>query len=258
MLISRSGGPALAEPAVAIFGAHTDVGCLRLSEGVETFGIFFEPLGLSRLFAIPARLLAGQTLDATTVLGIESGLLWEQIAYGDSFQARVQIVENFLLARAGRTDSRDAPVMAVAQEMVRLHGMVRLPALAERYGLSIARLERCFSKELGMTPKAFARVARFRSAVDMKLAAPQRTWREIAYAHDYHDQMHMIHDFKQLSGDTPSRVLARLGDGRPSALWPSDPSVTPRYSVLQKNDPSSSSGGRSEWMRHRWGFAPHR
>ena len=32
----------------------------------------------------------------------------------------------------------------------------------------------------------------------------------IAHDLDYHDQMHLIHDFLALAGDTPGRILRRV------------------------------------------------
>jgi AraC-like DNA-binding protein len=43
-------------------------------------------------------------------------------------------------------------------------------------------------------------------------------WLEISHALGYYDQMHMIHDFKDLGGNSPSRVFELLGDMRPDAL----------------------------------------
>jgi AraC-like DNA-binding protein len=69
-----------------------------------------------------------------------------------------------------------------------------------------------------MTPKLFARIARFQTALDAKLHAPHKSWMSIAHDFGYHDQMHMIRDFEGLSGSSPGRILSELGDTRPPAL----------------------------------------
>lgn len=63
---------------------------------------------------------------------------------------------------------------------------------------------------MGVSPKLYARIVRFNAAIDHKLRYPVRTWTEIAHRLNYYDQMHMVHDFQDLAGDTPSRVIARL------------------------------------------------
>jgi methylphosphotriester-DNA--protein-cysteine methyltransferase len=69
-----------------------------------------------------------------------------------------------------------------------------------------------------MPPKVFARIARFQSAMDAKLASPARTWLDIAHSFGYYDQMHMVHDFQRLGRNTPTQLLLQMGDVRPSAL----------------------------------------
>jgi hypothetical protein len=70
------------------------------------------------------------------------------------------------------------------------------------------------------SPKLYDRIVRYQMALDLKLCAPHRTWMSIAHQTGYHDQMHMIKDFQLLSGNTPARLLAELGDARPLAEAP--------------------------------------
>ncbi len=105
----------------------------------------------------------------------------------------------------------------IAEHIFLLEGAVHISRLAGDVGLGLRQFERRFRESMGMSPKMFARVARFQSALDAKIAAPQRSWLEIAHHLRYHDQMHMIHDFQQLGGDTPRKLLAQIGDARPVA-----------------------------------------
>jgi transcriptional regulator GlxA family with amidase domain len=82
----------------------------------------------------------------------------------------------------------------------------------------LRQFEREFHREIGASPKVFARIARFQSALDAKVSAPKRTWLDIAHSFGYYDQMHMIHDFETLGRDSPTRLVAQLGDSRPPAL----------------------------------------
>jgi transcriptional regulator GlxA family with amidase domain len=93
-----------------------------------------------------------------------------------------------------------------------------LSDLAHAAGLSPRQCERRFAAEVGMNPKLYDRIVRYQMALDLKLSAPHRTWIGIAHQTGYHDQMHMIKDFQRLSGATPARLLAELGDDRPLAL----------------------------------------
>jgi len=112
-------------------------------------------------------------------------------------------------------------MVAVAEHVFSLRGVVSsISELAGKTGLGRRQFERQFLRDVGMPPKLYARVARFQSALDAKIASPHRTWLEIAHSLRYHDQMHMIHDFRLLGGDTPKQLLAQIGDARPPALAP--------------------------------------
>ena len=77
--------------------------------------------------------------------------------------------------------------------------------------------ERLFAQHTGFAPKHYARVARFQCALDLKLMAPDRSWLSIAHELHYHDQMHLVHDFRKIAGRSPAQVIASLGDSRPQA-----------------------------------------
>jgi AraC-like DNA-binding protein len=56
----------------------------------------------------------------------------------------------------------------------------------------------------------YARIVRFEAALHRKAASPITHWTDIAHALGYHDQMHMVHDFNRLSGDTPTAICRQL------------------------------------------------
>ena len=82
--------------------------------------------------------------------------------------------------------------------------------LVNAIGLSVRQFERRFRYEIGIPPKLYARIVRFETALRSKAAAPATQWTDIAHALGYHDQMHMVHDFNSLSGDSPTAVSGRL------------------------------------------------
>jgi AraC-like DNA-binding protein len=201
-----------------IGGAQTSFpGYMELRPGVESFAIFFQPAGWSLLFKAPICEITNRIADATAVVGASMRALWNRLGEEPAFECRVCIVEGFLLDRV-RFVSTPNVIAATANDIFRCHGAVRIPELASAHSLGLRQFERKFERETGASPKAFARVARFQSALDAKLASPRRTWLDIAHSFGYHDQMHMIHDFEKLGRTTPSQLIAQMGDVRPPAL----------------------------------------
>jgi AraC-like DNA-binding protein len=79
--------------------------------------------------------------------------------------------------------------------------------LAGELGCSRRHLARSFGSELGLPPKALARVLRFEHAVGLMRSG--RELADVAYSCGYYDQPHFNRDFRALAGTTPSDYLAR-------------------------------------------------
>ena len=203
--------------AVLLGGAQGSFsGYLELRPGVESFAIFFQPAGFSTLFGVPLSTLSNQFDDATAIdPGFRS--LWNRLGESKTFVSRVSIVEQYLLGRAAAAPARDG-MAATAQYLFRRRGAIKISALADLHGLGLRQFERRFKRGTGLSPKAFARVARFQAALDAKAASPKRTWLDISHSFGYYDQMHMVHDFESLGRNTPTNVIAQMGDVRPAAL----------------------------------------
>jgi AraC-like DNA-binding protein len=211
-------GPGIVTPRISAVGPQTDRrSMVTLNGRIESFAVFFQPAGFSQLFGIPMRLLANTAEDATSILGQSIRDLWNQLGETGNFQARVRIVERFLLCRLKNVSSGDRMV-TIANRILALQGRIGIARLAQQQGMGLRQFQRVFAQEVGTGPKRFARVARMQTALDLKVAAPSMSWLEISHALGYHDQMHMIHDFKSLCGDSPGRVFDQMGDMRPEAL----------------------------------------
>lgn len=203
---------------ILVGGAQGDFsGTLGLRPGVESFAVFFWPCGWSQLFDIPVRETTDHFDDAAALHGVVIREVWNRMGEERSFERRVAIVEAFLMRRLPHLRAVDKINVAIRYLFER-HGAVRIPMLGRQGAFSLRQFERQFRTEVGMSAKAFARIARFQSAMDAKLANPTRTWLDIAHSFGYYDQMHMVHDFEQLGRNTPTQVLAQMGDVRPSAL----------------------------------------
>jgi len=61
-----------------------------------------------------------------------------------------------------------------------------------------------------MRPKLLARIARFEAALESKARSVTRSWTEVAHEFGYYDQMHMVHDFGEFTGQTPTETLAHF------------------------------------------------
>jgi AraC-like DNA-binding protein len=80
--------------------------------------------------------------------------------------------------------------------------------ITARTGLPHRRLQRIFARELGLAPRTYLRLLRFRAAMqDVQHGADSLA--DTAAARGYADQAHMARDFRSLAGVPPSDARSR-------------------------------------------------
>ena len=104
-----------------------------------------------------------------------------------------------------------SPEIAWADAVLRrTAGGARIGALADELGWSGRRLVDRFAREIGTTPKAFARLLRFRRAHDQLVARPATSLATLAADCGYADQPHFTRDFRAFAGCTPTELVAEV------------------------------------------------
>ena len=203
------GGVENAHP-IALIGVQTFRRVELVMRGhVDAFTIVFQPGGVFRLFGIPGEVLANDHFDGGAALGRGLGELLRRLGAKTSFADRVVIADDSLRARCTTLEPASS-VARAAMKVLAHDGCGRMLDLACSTGLGVRQFERLFRREVGMPPKLYARIVRFEAALRHKAASPARRWTDVAHVLGYHDQMHMVHDFNQLSGGSPTAVGSQL------------------------------------------------
>jgi AraC-like DNA-binding protein len=190
---------------VALIGAKTHQRIqLGLQGHIETFTVIFQPTALHRLFSLPAGLLVNEDYEADAVLNLRFASLRAELGEARSFAKQVVIADRFF--RRLIPQMNDQPRLeAVVNRMISQRGCVRVQELTDGMGLGLRQFERLFTSHLGIGPKTYARILRFEAAIYWK-SVSSYNWTRIAHDLGYFDQMHMIHDFQALSGDSPKQL----------------------------------------------------
>jgi methylphosphotriester-DNA--protein-cysteine methyltransferase len=184
-------------------------GELRLQGTLTSFVIMFHPTGLSALFPVDLGELTDRDFDAHCVAGKPIAELEERLANCDSFTSRASVADAFLARRVPDYPKTDGLSSAIGSILAQ-DGRVKIPELAAHSGISNRQFERTFRARYGMRPKLYARIVRFQSALDSKARSSTKSWTDVAHEFGYHDQMHMVHDFEEFTGATPTETLRLL------------------------------------------------
>lgn len=187
------------------------------------------PAGVRALLGVPAGELAGRAVELDALLGDEARRLVERLADAPTWAARFAELEAALLARAAQAPPPWPDVAYAERRLRETAGRLPVEALARELGCSRRHLARRFARDVGLTPKTFARVQRFRRAAALLREPAGPSLAAIAHACGYVDQAHLTREARALAGVTPSalRAAALPGGGGVAAV----PSVQDRAVV---------------------------
>ena len=182
---------------------------MRLQGSLDSFVIMFQPDGLHRLFSIPMHDLTDQDYDAHAVLGAFTSTMRQRLGECTSFPERIGVVDDFLLRQSLRSRPLDG-ISSAARAIMLSGGRGEMAALAATANLGQRQFERRFVDQVGMRPKLFARIVRFEAALNYKARCTTQSWTDVAHRFGYYDHMHMVHDFADFTGETPSNILQKV------------------------------------------------
>jgi AraC-like DNA-binding protein len=187
-----------------------------VQHGVE---LNLTPPAARRLLGVPMHELFNRVVPLDDVL--DTGTLLEELAEADGWEARFARLDAELARRLEAAPAPHPAVRAAYDRLAATRGAIPVGVLAEEIGWSRRHLAARFREDVGVSPKALARLLRFEHALEL-LGARERTpgsLADVAYASGYYDQAHFNRDFRAFAGVTPGELLARRlpGDGGWSA-----------------------------------------
>jgi AraC-like DNA-binding protein len=178
---------------------------------IESFGgaccvqINFTPLGARRFFGLPMNELTNRMVGLDDVLGLDGIALRERLGEAGDWDQRFDITEGFIAVHLREADRISAEVAWAYGEVVASGGRARISALAGELGWSRKHLAGKFSDAIGIGPKTLSRIVRFNRALGLA-KRQQDDWAGIAADCGYADQAHLVREFRQLAGETPTAM----------------------------------------------------
>jgi len=205
-----------------LLGGLHSAPALIVHDGAQSgIQVALRPLGARALLGLPAGELAEIDVPAEAVLSDLCSELRSRVLAATAWPERFAVLDEILIRRmngASAAAGRDvAPEVSWAwRQLLTSGGAILVADLAEQTGWSGRHLATRFREEIGLTPKAAARVIRFTRA--RQLLARQATapadgtggyrLADLAATCGYFDQAHLAREFRALAGCPPSQWLA--------------------------------------------------
>ena len=194
-----------AAPRPTIVGAMTRATTVAAMDRPGAIAVYLRSRSWAELLRVPASLLTDRITDVEDVC---RGFRFEASPMLGAELADLDIVERELMKRLNVAPSRDRAVQvaALASQVRRAGGRLGVEEMSRASGVSRQHLARLFRDYVGVSPKLYSRLARFRAALRDVSSRPSDGWSGLAARLGYADQSHLIAEFREFSGLTPEQL----------------------------------------------------
>lgn len=186
---------------------------LEVSGRLRLLFVQFQPGALNAWSGLDVRTLTDTCLDARRVWGDAVHDLVDALAAERDTDRGVALADAWFAARPSQ------PLDDIARAGRRIRDAQGEVPLDPPEGLSSRQVQRRFARQVGVTPKRYARLCRLAAVLDMHDAEPGRSWTSLAHENGYCDQAHLTREFREFVRDTPSR-FRRYQPGHTSDAGP--------------------------------------
>jgi AraC-like DNA-binding protein len=197
-------------PLARVAGASTAPVLLSLKGVQHGLSVALRPGAAAALLGLPAGELEGQVLPLRELWGASADVLMECLAGANNDASRAALLAAALQQRLPATPCLSAQRAGlVAREVVAADGGLSLRAAAAVAGIGERRLQQLFHEHVGLSFRAWSRLARLHGCMRRLRQRPPVGWAEIAIESGFYDQAHLANEFRSLCGLSPSLFLQR-------------------------------------------------
>ncbi|RAJ73727.1 helix-turn-helix protein [Chitinophaga dinghuensis] len=178
-----------------IVGAMNTFKDTFIDRNTRLLGVCFKPAMFSSFFNYASQHeLTNQTVEFGTRYAFDMGKL---------HQSPAPYLNSFFL---DRRKTIHPLLQSVLKDIHGCNGDVNIFEVARRNYITVRQLERHFKAHIGLSPKEYAKIIRFQSALTMMNANHPRKLSAIAFDCGFYDQSHLTNEIKKYTGYTPAQL----------------------------------------------------
>ena len=187
-----------------IFGTMTSFIEVDYPTSMQMFGIRFKPAGIAAFTRIPIEEFTDRSVELALIKTLFAPSFYEALPEKQSMTEIVAHTNHCLIKQLPSLYPSDRQIIRAVDLISLTKGQLSLAGVAFEVCLCQRHFERKFKSTIGVSPKMFAKIFRFKQAMQCLRNYPQKDLLTIAIECGYYDHTHLIRDFKLLSGETPT------------------------------------------------------
>ncbi len=213
--LSRPGAPGQTRArSFTLFfaGPQTSAALCEHDGRVRGIDVIFAPWAAFGLLRVAMRELVDNVVRLESLIGSRALDLADRLDSAGSWPECFRLLDALLTCWNGDGTGWSPQVARAWGELTHTDGTKSVSALAAAVGWSVRQLQARFREQVGLTPKAAARVLRLQHALGLlKSGLPLA---DVASTCAFHDQAHLSHEIKAMTGRTPLRLMSEHAAGR--------------------------------------------
>jgi AraC-like DNA-binding protein len=193
---------------------------IRQKGRVVLAGARFRTGGLAAFVSTPVHPWTGRVVPVASVFGRGVARLTRALdeAAGDA-GAQAAVFDGFFRDRLDVTDGKRT-VWSLVSAIAAAGGLLRIDDLGRARGVPLRQMDRLFRAHVGLSPKMFANIVRFQSALTLLTRDPGCTLADVAARCGYYDQPHFVREFKRFAGSVPKHQVGYFPSEAPTDFSP--------------------------------------
>ena len=174
------------------------------------------PFASKYLLNVDPKALNDECYDLLQIQYLDIANYQKQLVQAGSLTEKVRIISNLMraLIRAHNVHENDQIQQAISI-IIDTKGQIKVKELLQQLHLTERTFERNFKSHVGLSPKQFAKIIQFQSALNQLTATNFKKLTDVGFDNGFTDQSHFIRTFKNYT-DKPLLFIAKIFKSTPT------------------------------------------
>lgn len=205
-----------------ISGQHTEYLTIDSLPNSELLAIRFKAVGAYPFIHKSQQLLFNKVVQATKIFGDDANALRDGLLKESGYKKKFQFCKAWL---HNRFDPSKLPPSILKKSLSRIcesatFGGSRINHLVKELGISRKHLTALYETYIGLSPRKYLRIFRFREILEEMSTSPKLSWAQLGLSCGYYDQSHFNREFKKFCGINPAEYLKHYGENEEKNFLP--------------------------------------
>lgn len=191
---------------VSLFNTPYDI---KLSQQIHAIHIRFKPSGIYALSHLPLKEVLNGQVAIDQLMNQNTSEIFHKMGELSDPKLQIDLFESWVLEAYRNSDQhfRFEYGLKLIEET---QGNLSVKDLSMKLNSNYKSLDRWFNKLLGMNPKQYIQITRFKNILEAIEQRAESDWMEIVTEFNFYDQAHFSNSFKKYAQISPEQYRSSL------------------------------------------------